>query len=249
MDAVQRIVTLMETLLELEGDVGIREIAQRTAIPKSTVQRLLNDLKTNGWVDQDDKTQNYRIALRFLAFANAWRLKMELTRKAGSVMTELCERSRQTILLLVRDGTKGVCLHRVEPERSLKLVSDVGKTFDLHAAACGKILLAFAPAALQEKIFASPLKNYTPTTITSRELLEKEVATIRRSGFAVSFEEMTTGAAEIAVPLQDTHGNLIAALSIVGLRFDVEERLPEFKELLENACHSILAHEVSHLRR
>ncbi len=239
MDSVQRVVTLMENLMKSGGDVGIREIARRTDIPRSTVQRLLDSLETNGWVAQDAKTQNYRVSLRFLTFADAWRLKLELTCRARNVMDDLCAQSRQTVLLLVQEGTKGICLHRVEPERTIKLVAEVGRTFALHAAACGKILLAFAPLPLREKILASSLKSYTPTTITDPPLLKQEIMQIRKNGYAISFEEMTPGAAEIAVPLLDAQGNLIAALSIAGPRFDVEDRLPEFETLLKDAAKRI----------
>jgi DNA-binding IclR family transcriptional regulator len=249
MDSVKRIVALMETLLGNEGDIGIREIAKCTDIPKSTVQRLLSDLCENGWVVQDMKTQNYRVALRLLGFANAWRLKLELTRRAQDIMDELCRESRQTILLLVQDGMKGICLHKVEPERTIKLVADVGKTFPLHAAACGKILLAFTSPSFQEKIFTLPFERYTKATITEPILLKKEIEKIRRNGYAISFEEMTPGAAEIAVPLLDTQENLIAALSIAGPRFDMEEHLQSFEALLKKASDRILRNGVNNSER
>jgi DNA-binding IclR family transcriptional regulator len=249
MDSAARVVALMETLLENENDLGIREIAKQTNIPKSTVQRLLSGLCENGWVIQDMKTQNYRVALRLLSFANAWRLKLELTRRARDVMDELCGQSRQTILLLVQEGMKGICLHKVEPERTIKLVADVGKTFPLHAAACGKILLAFTSLSLQEKIFALPFERYTKATITDPALLRKEVEKIQRDGYAVSFEEMTPGAAEIAVPLLDAQKNLIAALSIAGPRFDMEEHLERFEALLNKASDRILRGDIDDLGR
>ncbi|MDR1048664.1 MAG: helix-turn-helix domain-containing protein, partial [Synergistaceae bacterium] len=57
MNSVKRVVASMEALLGNEGDIGIREIARRTGIPKSTVQRLLSDLCESGWVIQDMRTQ------------------------------------------------------------------------------------------------------------------------------------------------------------------------------------------------
>ncbi len=240
MDGVQRLVKLLEELLLAESNSGIREIAQRTGISKSAVQRMLTSLEECGWVAQDEQTQSYHIALRLLTLSNAWRLRLVLTRRAAGIMDELCEKSAQTVLLLVPEETKGICQHKVEPERTIKLVADVGKTFPLHAAACGKILLSFAPASLQKKIFESPLESYTPQTLTTPELLREEVKKIRENGYAVSFEEMTPGAAEIAVPLLDSQGNLIAALSIAGLRFDIEGRLSEFRTLLEDASGRIL---------
>jgi DNA-binding IclR family transcriptional regulator len=163
-------------------------------------------------------------------------------------MDELCQQSHQTILLLVQEGIKGVCLHKVEPESTIKLVADVGKTFPLHAAACGKILLAFASPSLQEKILASPLERYTKTTITTQDLLKNEIEEIQQKGYAISFEEMTPGAAEIAVPLLDAEENLIAALSIAGPRFDMEDNLEEFEKLLKDAANRILRNDISILR-
>ena len=245
MSSVQRVVSLMETMLETDGDISIRELAQRTGVPKSTVQRLLNSLETSGWVDQDEKTQNYHIALRFLSFADAWRLKLELTRQARRVMNEQCAQTHQTILLLVQEGVQGICLHKVEPERTIKLVAEVGKAFPLYAAACGKILLAFAPPSFQEEILSSPLKSYTPKTITDPSALREEIRKIRREGCAISFEEMTLGAAEIAVPLLNAQGDLVAALSIAGLHFDMEGRFTEFEELLREGARRILGQDDS----
>ncbi|NLL36680.1 MAG: IclR family transcriptional regulator [Fretibacterium sp.] len=240
MNSVQRVVVLMETLLSSEEDLGIREIAARADLPRSTVQRILCALEQNGWVSQDSRSQSYRVALRFLAFADGWRLRLELTRRACPIMDELCARSCQTVLLLVQDGACGICLHKVEPEQTIKLVAEVGKSFPLHAAACGKILLAFAPPTLQNEILSRPLKAYTSATITDSCVLKKEIETICANGYAVSFEEMTPGAAEIAVPLVDSQGSFVAALSVAGPRFNMEGRMAEFEALLRSASRRIL---------
>lgn len=171
---------------------------------------------------------------------NSWRLRLELTRHSHDEMVRLCEESRQTVLLLVQDGYRGICLDKVEPERTIKLVAEMGKVFPLHAAACGKILLAYAQPSLQNHILESTLETYTPLTITDSKALKLEIERIRAEGKAISVEEMTYGAAEIAVPLFNSDGSLIAALSIAGPKFDVEPKLTSLESLLRLSADTIV---------
>lgn len=235
-----KVMALVEALLETDDNIGIRGLVQKTNISKSTIQRILDSLEKNGWVTQDAKTSNYRIGFKLLSMTNSWRLRLELTRHSHDEMVKLCEESRQTILLLVLDGYRGICLDKVEPERTIKLVAEMGKVFPLHAAACGKILLAFAQPSLQNHIMESTLESYTPLTITEPDKLRLEIEKIHTEKKAISVEEMTFGAAEIAVPLFNPDGSLIAALSIAGPKIYVEHKLEQFETLLRLSADRIV---------
>ncbi len=245
MNSVGRVMSILELLMSSEQETGIREIAQISGIPKSSVQRLLAELQENNWVAQDSRTGSYRIGLRLLILANAWRFRFELVRQSIEVLEELCAQSGQTVLLLVRDGLSGICLNKVEPERALKLVADVGKTFPLYAAACGKILLAYSTPALQERVLTSLIQSFTQSTITDPKILRNEIITIREKGCARSYGEMTAGAAEIAIPLLDGEGNILAALSIAGPFFEMEGHMDEYENLLRKAVSKILGYPAS----
>ncbi|HCL79141.1 MAG TPA: hypothetical protein DIC53_04145 [Synergistaceae bacterium] len=242
MKGTEKVMALVEALMSSERDVGIRDLAAQTDIPKSTVQRILSSLQGGGWVVQDPSTQSYRISLHLLTLANTWRLRLELNRQSREILEELSITTRHTVLLLVPSGSCGICLNKVEPERTLKLVAEVGKTFPLHAAACGKILLAYSSPILQDEILSAPVHSFTPSTITDPDLLREEIQLIRARGYAVSYGEMTAGAAEIAVPLLDQGGNVLAALSIAGPCFEMEGHLEEYEELLRLAADRILGH-------
>lgn len=239
MNSVDRFMTIVEVLMSSEQNMGIREIAEISGVPRSSVQRLLAGLQEKGWVARDPETQSYRIGLRLLILANTWRLRFELVRQSLEILEELAAASGQTVLLLVRDGLSGICLNKVEPRRALKLVADVGKTFPLYAAACGKILLAYSSSSLQERVLASPIQSFTPSTITDPQILRSEIKTIREKGCALSYGEMTAGAAEIAIPLLDEEDNILAALSIAGPCFEMEGRLEEYERLLRKAVSKI----------
>lgn len=245
MNTAMKLMNILEVLISSEQNVGIRGIAELSGVPRSSVQRLLSDLQEKDWVTRDPETQSYRIGIKFLIFANTWRLRFELVRQSRAIMEELSAKTGNTVLLLVLEGTSGICLDKVEPERALKLVADVGKSFPLYAAACGKIILAYAPLPVQEKVLSTPFKSFTPSTINDPSILREEIKTIKSRGCALSCNELTAGAAEIAVPLLDWDGNFLAALSIAGPLFEMEGHFDGYEQLLRRAALEITGVPVS----
>ena len=240
MDSIQRVTLLMDLLLAQEDELGIRDIAGMVDVPKSTVQRMLASLEAAGWVSVSPETRKYRIGLRFLAYANAWRLRFELVRQTRHILEDLSARTQETVLLLVLDGDCGRCIDKVEPVKTFKLVAEVGKTFPLHAAACGKILLAYSPEAVRDRVFSRPLEKFTSMTITDAAALRDELDRTAERGYARSVEELTPGAAEVAVPILDRDDNLVAGLSVAGASAEIEHRFDDMLQELRDAAERIL---------
>jgi DNA-binding IclR family transcriptional regulator len=87
----------------------------------------------------------------------------------------------------------------------------------LHSTSLGKALVAFVSQAEQERLLrAIPLQRLTPRTITSPSRLRKELALVRRQGYALDDEEAVAGARCIAAPILDSHQRAVAAVSIAG---------------------------------
>ena len=114
------------------------------------------------------------------------------------------------------------------------------KFYDLHVTAAGKALLAFAPAPLQNYVYYSELKSCAANTITDSKRLQEEVAAIREKGYATSVDELVDGAAEIAVPLLNPDGSVIAVLAIGGSKKDVEPKFAKFLPMLQKAASVLL---------
>ncbi len=227
---------ILTTLNKYEGDVGIREIAAECGVPKSSLHRMLQALKEEGWVYQGGEDNNYRIGLRLLVLASQSRLRMGLVKQLHPIMKRISDFCGQTVILSVLEGKQTVCLHTIESNKRIRVDSQVGSKGSLHAGASGKALLAFAPRELCEEILNGSLKSYTPFTITEPGRLRTELEKIRKNRYAVSIEELDPGAAAIAVPILDQRGELVAGLSIAGPRFDFEGKELEWsKEMLRLA--------------
>jgi DNA-binding IclR family transcriptional regulator len=60
------------------------------------------------------------------------------------------------------------------------------------------------------------LERLTDRTITDPAKLHKELASIRRRGYATSLGERQPGAASVAAPVFDHDGHVVAVISVAG---------------------------------
>ena len=84
------------------------------------------------------------------------------------------------------------------------------------------------------------LQRFTERTITDRQMLAAEFDRIVRAGYAVDNEEYILGVACVAVPVRNSHGQVIAAVAVQG----ATARLPltraiEFAPCLHTAAADI----------
>src|SRR6185437_13736290 len=66
------------------------------------------------------------------------------------------------------------------------------------------------------KLLAGRLERCTDQTITSRAVLEAELAAVRERGFAVIDGELEPGLVAVAAPIHRDGGAVVAALSVSG---------------------------------
>ena len=71
-----------------------------------------------------------------------------------------------TVHLAVRDGDEVLYLERMMGRTSVPIVSSVGSRLPMHCTGVGKVLLAFAPRQVQDRVLAN-LTRITPYTIVT----------------------------------------------------------------------------------
>jgi DNA-binding IclR family transcriptional regulator len=117
----------------------------------------------------------------------------------------------------------------------LRVLTRVGRRRPAHATSSGKCLLAFGRPADVAAVVAAGFPRLGPRTITSKSMLEKALATVRRTGYAVSIEEAAPDVASVAAPIFDGAGECVAAVSVAG----PITRIPQ--ERLDKLARTVLA--------
>lgn len=239
-DGALKVVRIMEELCRSGTSLSLREIESRTAVPRSTVHRLLNTLEGAHWVSRD-ADDHFRVGLSFCLLGHRHALLDGLIAQATQPMRELAEKTSKTVLLSLLDGLKGLCVHTEEPELAVKFVARRGMTIPLCAGATGKVLLAFAPKALRDKVLNQPLV-LPDGSVGDANQLRQDLEAIAVQGYSFSQEEWIAHAADLSVPLCDHGGTFVAQLGLAGLAGTFEPHFDELLEALRETARRISKH-------
>jgi IclR family transcriptional regulator, acetate operon repressor len=227
--AIERAAQLLVLVLEQDRPTTLGELARLTELPKSTASRLVAALERSSLVQRDSARGAIRPGPAVLRFAQRGVDDADLVDLAHPLLRALATESGETINLAV-PGTTGVNhLAQFDSRHMIGAASWVGRAVPFHAAANGKIFLAFGVSELPRM----PLTRFTPHTITDREHLAGALDTIRVLGYATAIDEIEVGLSAVAAPVSGASGACVAALSISGPSFRLDaSRLDRLGALL-----------------
>jgi DNA-binding IclR family transcriptional regulator len=208
-----RVLGLLGAFDDQHRSLTLTDLARRSGLPLATAHRLIAEL--TGWgALRRTETGEYVIGRRMWDLGLLAEVQTGLRQIASPFLHDLHAATLATVHLAVRDGTQVLYVDRVSGHLSVPIVSRVGSRLPLHATGVGKILLAYAPAAVQEAALAEPAR-VTPFTVTQPGRLTEQLRRIHRDGYATTSEEMSLGACSVAVPVRGADGDVVAALGIV----------------------------------
>lgn len=206
---------MLETFTPQRSALTLSEVARRAGLPLTTAHRLVGELCASRALERDADGA-YRIGLRLWEIASLAPRGVPLREAALPFLEDLYEVTHENVQLGVREGHEVVYIERIAGRRAVGVLTRVGGRFPLHASGNGLVLLAHAPAAVQQEVLQGPLARFTEHTVTDRARLRRMLEQIRRDGFAVSDRQVTIDALSVAAPIFDAHGEVIASLSIVS---------------------------------
>ncbi len=218
--------------------LSLSEIAERSAMPLTTVHRLLGELTDWGAL-QRRPDGRYEIGRRLWDLGLLAPVQLELRQVAAPFLLDVHTATRDTVHLAVREGRSALYVERVSGRESVPVVSQVGSRLPLHATGVGKVLLAAAPQDVVEQALRS-LTRQTRHTLVDPARMRRELAEIRRRRYARTSEEMSPGAASLAVPVQVERRSGPAVVAALGIVVPPHRRdLPRLVPVLEVAARGI----------
>ena len=99
--------------------------------------------------------------------------------------------------------------------------------------------MAFSPDDEVDAILKGPLPKITPKTITSVEILRKQLVEIRERGYSVADEALELGYVAIGAPVHDHDGEVLAAISVGGPTIRIAGKSDEIGVLVRRAAERI----------
>lgn len=235
--------SILNALATRQEDFSLAELCSTLGLHKSTVHRLMMVLESHRLVSKNPETGRYRLGLRLFEFGSKAIATLDLREHSRPYLTRLLQETQETVHLCVLDFEDVVYLEKMEPERSVRMASRVGRRHPAYCTAVGKAMMAELPESeLEEILEQTELKPITPRTITSAEVLKKELKLIRGRGYAVDDEEIEEGVRCVAAAVRDHSGRTVAAVSVSGPSFRLtESKIPAVAECVGRAAMQLSA--------
>ena len=225
--AIDRAIALLKAIADSAAPLTALELGRTCGINRSTAWRVLHTLEHHGLVDRDAATQRYTVGYGAIAIAGAVDSDA-LVRRARPMLEDLAARTGEATDLTVMKRFSLVPLDQVDAPKAMT-PSWLGKTLPLHATSSGKVFLAWMTAEERAAVLPEQLQRFTDRTVTNHQQLERDLAAIRRFGYAVcmrEFEEFTSG---VSAPILSARRWPLAVVGIWGPALRIQPtRLREF---------------------
>ncbi|UCC41363.1 MAG: helix-turn-helix domain-containing protein [Candidatus Aminicenantes bacterium] len=241
--SLARGLSVLEAFDPANPKMGIAELAKQTGLSKSTVFRLVQTLRSLGYIIYTGDERKFTLGPKVLSLGFAVLSSMELREVAQPYLLELSSRVKETVYLAVLVGWKLIYVERIKTQQIVNINLHVGSRLELYNTAMGRVLAAF-----QSEGWLSGYIKYLKQLPEAKEywkhngqkLLEM-LEEVRKNDFAVNNEELTPGLRSIASPIRNREGRVVAAVNIAvsSSLYSLQRLKRELRYPLRNATHAV----------
>jgi DNA-binding IclR family transcriptional regulator len=184
------------------GPATLNDLVTQTGIPRPTAHRLAAALTHHRFIGRSGDGR-YELGPRIgeLAAASSGD---HLLAAAGSIVTDLRDRTQESVQVFRRYGAARMCIAAAERRSGLRDSIPVGTTMSMRAGSAAQVLLAWED----------------PTTLVAglrgARFSAQSLAAVRERGWAQSVGEREAGVASVSAPVRGPRGTVVAALSVSG---------------------------------
>lgn len=220
MQAVDRAMTLLRTVAMAPEPPSLNDVAIACGLNRSTAWRLLATLEKHAMVERSPATNRYTVGYGAMQLGAAAGHE-SLARHVRPALRDLQSATGERVSLAVVRGVNLVYADQLDPP-DVPPEQWIGRPLALHASSSGKIFLAHLPPEERAGALPTNLPRHTPTTITNRKDLERELRTARERGYATSVGEDVPYSNGVSAAVLDPGARPLAVVNVWG----IEQRVP-----------------------
>ncbi len=225
--AVDRACGLVTMVVRAAQPLTFSEITDAAGLARSTTSRLLAALERTELL-QRDPSGAYVAGSLFALHAARHVPWHETTRVARPFLERLRDETGETAHLGVPQGTAVVHVAQVDSAYLLATRDWTRLQVPEHCSSLGKVLYAHGRLPLP----GVPLERPTDRSVADLPALQRDLADVRRRGYAATVDELEVGLTAVAVPVRGRDGEVAAALGVSGPTARLAERVDPVARLL-----------------
>lgn len=201
--------SLLNWFTQQKPQWGVRELAREVGRSPSVVQRALNLLEQQGFVQQDAVSRTWQLGMRCIELGHLASRTLPFSRIAGQCLRPVVDECGETVFIYRRRDDRAVCSFILESPQHIRFTATVGESLYLHQAPFTQVTLAALPQEEREAYL-------------TRHHLQNDgvlLAALRRwaeQGYATSREAWQPHTQGLSVPLFDAQRRVAGSLCIAA---------------------------------
>jgi DNA-binding IclR family transcriptional regulator len=233
---ISKISSILLSFDDADSGLNLKQIIDRTGVPRSTVHRLCNELVRFELLSRHDN--KYDLGRVVMGASGQLKDFKNIRVISEPHLYDLFALTKCGVHLAVRQGLTTRFLARIVSANTKPTISRIWGERPLHTTASGKTFLAFEKdrVALMEHLVQRSPRAFTSNTFTTKSGLQSEVKRIRLIGYSTESEELLIGWRAIAAPIWKNKNEIVATVSLsaeIG-GIDIDSFIPDLLKTADN---------------
>ena len=234
--AVDRACALVSLVVRADEPLTYTEITDAVGLARSTTSRLLAALERTELL-QRDASGAYVAGSLFALHAARHDPWQETARVAHPFLERLRDSTGETAHLGVPRGASVVHVAQVDSAYLLATRDWTELQVPEHCSSLGKVLYAYGRLPLPDRTLERPTEH----SVTDVAELERDLAEVRKRGYAATVDELEVGLTAVASPVRGRDGEVVAALGVSGPTARLSDRVDQVGRLLIEQADALSA--------
>ncbi|WP_436520164.1 IclR family transcriptional regulator [Actinoplanes sp. HUAS TT8] len=216
LQSVERAMRVLDHIAAATGPVPARDVAASLGLTLPTTYHLLTTLVEAGYLVHLGDQKAYALGHRVDDLARSLHRQIAAPPEVRRVAAVVHRQAHAATYYAALRNAEMIVAHVDEcPVHPRIRVLDVGFHEAPHATAFGKLMLAtLAPADREELLDRTGTPAVTPSTVTDRSVLLRQLRQVRGTGLAVEVNEFQPDLSCLAAPVNDAAGRFVGAVAV-----------------------------------
>jgi DNA-binding IclR family transcriptional regulator len=190
------------------------EIAKTLGRTTSEIFRMLMVLRKRDYVHLNEEDDRYSLTTKLFEIAHRHPPIRRLTSIAGEAMQKLANRINQSMHMAILHSGKVLVIAQVDCSDNNITAVRLGAQIPLYDTSSGRILAAW----MDDETLASLMAEAGAGTDDRQEAFIRDLPAVRAAGYAQNESFTIAGVTNIAAPIRDMTGRVVAAVTIPFIR-------------------------------
>lgn len=217
--AVDRALTILETLVAAEAPMTLTALAQATGVPLATCASIAQTLEMRGYASRTvvGRSHFWRPTLKLSGLAAQLDRKVDLSSITQPFLRRLVDDTGMAAHIGVLEGPLVIYVAKVGAPGIVQFNTYPGKTAPFNLTALGRAVAAYLPEADLAPLLKKLARGGGPKAepVTGAQIRTK-LAEVRELGYAVEDEEEDAGIGCVAAPFFDAQGQVAGSIGVTG---------------------------------